>query len=122
MAFTTVTGKIGRTFYNGKGAEIVESWQSNGETMTKRWSAFFESEHGLVEGAEVTISGIHGDKVDDWEKDGQTRHTVKRTLNKAKVKTDGNQSEPAQSAPAAPSEPAGDVWNTPGSYSDETPF
>lgn len=117
MAFTTVTGKIGRTFYDGKGAEVVESWQQGSETFTKRWSAFFEQPHGLVEGAEVTVSGIHGDKVDSWDKDGDTRHSVKRTLNKSKVK--GQEAAAAPSAP--PQRPAEEPWAT-AEFPAEVPF
>ena len=128
MAFTSVSGKVGRTFYNGLGAEIVESWQQGGETMTKRWSAVFEAPHGLTEGDQVSVSGIHGDKVDEWEKDGQTRHSVKRTLNKTKIKdaegTSASQSaQQPESEPWATeprTEPAVDAWaNDP---SNLTPF
>jgi len=126
MAFSNVTGKVGRTFFEGKGAEIVESWTSNGETYTKRWSAFFEQPHGLVEGADVTVSGIHGDKVDSWDKDGETRHSVKRTLNKAKIKGQDataapQATEPAPADTSATSEPA-DVWNMPSAPDSELPF
>ena len=114
MAFTTVTGKIGRTFYNGLGAEVVESWQQNGETFTKRWSAFFEQPHGLSEGAEVTVSGIHGDKIDPWEKDGEVRHSIKRTLNKVKVKT----SKPDDAAPAHQE----DDWAQPAALPEAEPW
>ena len=73
MAITTVTGQVGRTFYDGKGAEVIESWQQGGETMTKKWSAFFNEPHGLTEGDQVEVSGIHGDKIDEWDKDGEKR-------------------------------------------------
>lgn len=116
MAISTVKGEITRTFFDGKGAEVTESWQSNGDTMKKRWAAFFDQPHGLSEGDSVTISGMHSDKIDEWDKDGQTRRAVKRTLNKAKVeKPKGDSSQPVQSQP----EPAGDVWNVPATYGDD---
>lgn len=105
MAIVKVNGSISRTFFDGKGAEVVESWQQNGETRTKRWAAFFDQPHGLSEGDQVEVSGMHGDKVDEWEKDGQTMHTVKRTLNKARIAT-----REATSDPAAPT--AGEGWAT----------
>jgi hypothetical protein len=105
MAIVNVSGTVGRTFFDGKGAEVVESWTQAGETRTKRWAAFFDEAHGLREGDVVEVSGMHGDKVDEWEKDGVTRHTVKRTINKARLKGQGG----SQSAPAA----TGEVWATP---------
>jgi ABC-type transporter Mla subunit MlaD len=107
MAFVTVKGEVTRTFFNGKGAEVTESWQQNGETYKKRWSAFFENEHGLAEGAQVQVNGIHGDKVDQWEKDGVVNHNVKRTINQSEAKV----------LNAAPAAAAGDTWND-----SETPF
>jgi len=86
MAFVTVKGEVTRTFFNGKGAEVTEKWQIDGKDFTKRWSAFFENEHGLAEGAQVQVNGIHGDKVDQWEKEGEVRHTIKRTINKSEAK------------------------------------
>jgi hypothetical protein len=86
MAFVTVSGTVGRTFFDGNGAEIVESWEVRGETFTKRWGAFFDVPHGLFEGDVVEVSGVHQDKVDEWEKDGEKRHTVKRMIGKARVK------------------------------------
>src|SRR5690554_1274858 len=47
MAIVNVNGTITRTFFDGKGAEVTESWKSNGETMSKRWAAFFDQPHGL---------------------------------------------------------------------------
>jgi hypothetical protein len=131
MAIVKVNGSISRTFFDGKGAEVVESWQQGGETRTKRWAAFFEQPHGLSEGDQVEVSGMHGDKVDQWEKEGQTMHTIKRTLNKARVDGSASSSatsnatneEPwAKTAPAQTEAAQGDVWNKPGNYNDETPF
>lgn len=123
MAITTVNGEITRTFFEGRGAEVTESWTSNGETKTKRWSAFFDTAHGLNVSDSVTVSGMHGDKVDEWDKEGEVRHSVKRTLNKSKVeKLNGAKPGAAPVAPTAPSEPVADVWSTPSSYNDETPF
>jgi len=101
MAFTTVTGKVTRTFYDGKGAEIAESFtRKDGKEFTLRWTAWFESAHGLTEGAEVEVSGIHSDEVHQWEdKQGEVRHSVKRSINKARVKGGGSQ---AQVAPVEP--------------------
>lgn len=85
MAKVTVEGKVGRTFYEGRGAELIESFTVKGEPRSKRWSCWFDEPHGLTEGQVVTISGLHGDEVDSWEKDGQPRHSVKRSINKSRV-------------------------------------
>jgi len=124
MAITTVTGRIGRTFYDGKGAEVVESWQQGGETMTKKWSAFFEEPHGLTEGDQVEVSGIHGDKIDEWDKDGEKRRAIKRTLSRARLAGE----RPAQPAAEAPATGSPEPWHTaeipdnPWPEHEETPF
>jgi hypothetical protein len=109
MAITKVTGRIGRTFYDGKGAEVIESWQQGGETMTKRWSVFFNEPHGLTEEDQVEVSGIHGDKIDEWDKDGEKRRTIKRTLSRARLV--GEVTPPA-AAVASQSEPDSTPWVT----------
>ena len=100
MAIVTVTGKVSRVFYNGKGAEVTESFQVRGETKQKRWTAWFDSEHGLVEGDEVEVSGLHGDELNVWEKDGEVKHSVKRSLNKARVKASSAVPDTWDAAPA----------------------
>jgi hypothetical protein len=118
MAFTSVSGTVTRTFHNGRGAEITESFTVKDKEIKKRWTAWFEQEHGLSEGDVVEVSGMHGDEVDEWlDKEQQKRHSVKRSLNKAKIKGSA-----APAAPSAPQQSDGDVWNAPGSFNDETPF
>lgn len=85
MSYTTVEGKVSRVFYEGKGAEVVETFTVRGKEITKRWTVWFEAAHGLREGEVVKVSGIHGDEVDSWEKDGQERHSVKRSLSRARI-------------------------------------
>ena len=105
MAISTVEGKVGRVFFDGKGAEIVEEFTVRGEQVKKRWAAFFDAPHGLSEGASVKVSGMHGDKIDEWpdKETQQTRRAVKRTLNKARI--EGQMQEPPS-----------------GTYQDTTPF
>lgn len=97
MAFITAKGTITRIFHNGTGAELTESWNGReGKPMSKRWTAWFEQPHGLQEGETVELTGVHGDGVDEWQdKEQQTRHTVKRSINKAQVRGD-RQAPPAQ--------------------------
>lgn len=104
MAISSVRGTVSRTFFDGKGAEVTEVFTKRDGTEGKtRWSAFFEEPHGLREGDTVEVSGLHGDKIEEFESGGEIRRVVKRTLNKTRVKTDGapagHQSSPAVSEP-----------------------
>lgn len=110
MAYVSVSGTVTRTFYNGKGAEITESFEIKGKEIKKRWTAWFESEHGLSEGDVVEASGLHGDEVDEWEKDGQTRHSVKRSINRAKVKDGASAAAGGRQARQEPLQASGDGW------------
>jgi len=97
MAITRVQGTVTRTFFEGKGAEVVEAFKKrDGSEGKTRWAAFFDEPHGLSEGDVIEVSGMHGDKVDQWEKEGQTMHTIKRTLNKARLANGATTSAPAQ--------------------------
>jgi len=117
MAFVQVTGEVTRTFYNGRGAEVTESFTAGGKDIKKRWACWFETEHGLSEGQTVEVSGIHSDQVDSWEKDGETKYSVKRSINKTKIK-----GSPATAAPSAPvQQPTADVWATP-EFDGQVPF
>lgn len=130
MAFTEIEGTITRTFYQGKGAELTETFKKrDGSEGTKRWAMWFKDSHGLVEGDAGKFRGAHGDEVDEWtDKEGGIRHSVKRSLNDARPIEGGTrQSAPADTwAPAADTAaaafPAPDLWNAPGNFSDETPF
>lgn len=63
--------KVKRVFYNGLGAEFVESFQTrDGETAEKKYSAFFESPHGLSEGDVGNVSGLLSVKARLWEREG----------------------------------------------------
>ncbi|HWV44630.1 MAG TPA: hypothetical protein VN039_01155 [Nitrospira sp.] len=117
MAFVNVSGTVTRTFYQGKGAEVTESFEVKGKEVKKRWTAWFDTEHGLSEGDVVEVSGLHGDEVSEWtDKDDQVRHTVKRSLNKAKLKGEPQGSHvPVQEQEA----PAVSGWDA---APDESPF
>ena len=106
MAFTSVQGKVSRVFFEGRGAEVTETFTVKGKEITKRWTCWFENQHGLSEGELVEVSGMHSDEVDEWtDKESQVRHTVKRSLNGAKVKGEARKISPV-----------------PDSYTDGVPF
>ena len=87
MAIVNIKGTVTRVFFHGKGAEVAETFKKrDGSEGTTRWSCWFEDEHLLLEGAQVSVSGLHGDSVDDWtDKQGQVRHSVKRSVNGARL-------------------------------------
>jgi len=97
MAYVTVKGSVTRTFFEGRGAEVTEKFKRrDGSDGSTRWSIFFDEPHGLSEGDVVEVSGMHGDKVDEWQnRDGETVHSVKRTLNKARLANGATTSAPA---------------------------
>jgi len=107
MAYVTVKGSVTRTFFEGRGAEVTEKFKRrDGSDGSTRWSIFFDEPHGLSEGDVIEVSGMHGDKVDEWQnRDGETVHSVKRTLNKARLAngatSDATTREPGGNTPAA---------------------
>ena len=63
---------VKRVFYNGLGAEFVETFQTrSGEQGEKKYSAFFEEPHGLSEGQVGNVSGLLSVKARLWERDGE---------------------------------------------------
>ena len=91
MAISNIKGTVTRTFHNGCGAEVAETFKKrDGSEGSTRWACWFESAHGLAEGDLVSVTGMHGDQVDEWtDKQGAVRHSVKRSLNGAKVGKEG---------------------------------
>jgi len=128
MAFAEVSGTVTRTFFNGKGAEVTETFQKNdGSEGKSRYSLWFKSEHNLSEGDTGKWRGALSVKVDEWtDKEGQTRHSAKVSLNGALHVGDGKQSSQApasQDEPWAATPPAASTRTPPaGNYDAETPF
>jgi hypothetical protein len=118
MAITHVEGTVTRTFFNGKGAEVTETFtkRDGGEGKT-RWAAWFEEPHGLSEGDTVKVSGLHSDEISEWEKGGETRRNIKRSLNKARV-----QGQQATTAPPAASQAPAEEWSQPNTFDSSVPF
>jgi len=103
MAFTEVSGTVTRTFYNGKGAEVVETFKKNdGSEGKSRYSLWFKEPHGLSEGDTGKWRGSLSVAVDQWGKDGETRHTAKVSLNGAKPLGDRAASATGAASTGAP--------------------
>jgi hypothetical protein len=107
MAITNIKGTVSRTFHNGCGAEVTETFtKRNGEEGKTRWTCWFETAHGLAEGDQVAVSGMHGDQVDEWtDKQGVVRYSVKRSLNGARLGKDRNTSDSRTGNAQAAQEP-----------------
>ncbi len=51
MAFAIVNGSVNRTFFEGKGASIKETFtKRDGTESASYYTAFFDAPHGLREG------------------------------------------------------------------------
>lgn len=83
MALIEIKGKISRIFYNNKGLEVTESYETKtGETKEKRYTVWLNSPTVLETGTDVTVKGLHSAEIDEWtDKEGKTRHSVKVSLN-----------------------------------------
>lgn len=104
MALTYIKNAlVEKAFSGGKGFAVSETFKKNDGTEGKtRWKLWFDEPQSLAEGARIDASGLHSDKVVEFEgKDGLVR-TVERSLNGARITS---QSE-ADPAPAA----GGEVW------------
>lgn len=94
--------EVTRTFYNGKGAGLKETFKlRDGSDGARYYSAFFDEEHGLSEGDRGNFSGLLGTKVSTYEKDGETKYGVDVTLNSARFEVfdSGSASDDDDSAP-----------------------
>lgn len=102
MAFINVkNAEVTRTFWNGQGAGLKETFKKkDGTEGAAYYSAFFDEEHGLSEGDRGNFSGLLGAKVSEYEKDGETRHGVDITLNSTRFEAvDGGSASDDSDAP-----------------------
>lgn len=77
--------EVTRTFYGGKGVAIKESFKKqDGTEGASYYTAWFESDPGLSEGMRGNFSGLHSAKINEYEKDGETRRSVDVALNNAR--------------------------------------
>ena len=95
MAFAIVNGSVNRTFFDGKGASVVETFQKRDGTEGKSYyTAFFDEPHGLDEGATGKFSGLLSAKAREYQdKDGNARVSADIVLNSARF-------EPSEDSPS----------------------
>lgn len=107
MAWVNIqNGTVERLFYGDKGVAIVEKFNKRDGTEGKAYFTGFSDEPlGLSVGDTGRFSGSLSVKVDEWEKDGETRHTAKVTLNNLRYEIDasgGNEPDPWASSAEEP--------------------
>jgi hypothetical protein len=92
MAFAIVNGTVQRTFFDGKGASVVETFQKRDGTEGKSYyTAFFDAPHGLSEGSTGKFSGLLSAKAREYEdKEGNNRVTADIVLNSARFEADNS--------------------------------
>lgn len=95
MAFAIVNGSVQRTFFDGKGASVKETFtKRDGTEGASYYTAFFDAPHGLSEGDTGKFSGLLSAKSNSYEKDGETRHSADIVLNSAKFEAAESEDAP----------------------------
>lgn len=85
-----------RVFYDGKGVEFHEKFQSNGEERVAKYTAWFDEAPGITVGAVGNVSGLTGVKARIWTpEDGEARAVADIVLNSARFEaTDDGSGDP----------------------------
>jgi hypothetical protein len=78
---------VTRVFWEGKGAQVVERYVTQGSERTTKYSLFFDEAHNLAEGSVVNVEGLLSASVDEYDKrDGSGKgYSVALKVNKPKV-------------------------------------
>ena len=79
--------QVTRVFWEGKGAQVVERYTSQGSERTTKYSLFFDEAHNLAEGSVVNVEGLLSATVDEYDKrDGSGKgYAVALKVNKPRV-------------------------------------
>jgi len=87
MAFVAVKGEVNRVFYNGLGVSVKESFtRRDGSEGAAYFTAWFDQDPGLAEGASGEFSGVLSVKLSEYEKDGERVTGYDVNINNAKFK------------------------------------
>jgi hypothetical protein len=83
MAIIKVKGAISRVFYEGKGIELVESFQSKaGETINKRYTVWLAQPTTFEVGDTLQVEGLYSSEIDNWtNKEGEAKQSIKVSIN-----------------------------------------
>lgn len=88
MAFINIRGAVvEREFSGGKGFAIAERFEDReGNQRSKPFTVWFDEPRDLPVGTVADFSGLYSDKIEEYEdKDGNTRHAIRRSLNGVKI-------------------------------------
>lgn len=87
MASIKVRGSITRVFYEGKGLEVVETFETKaGETINKRYTVWLKQPGLFDVGDTVAVEGLYSSEIDNWtNKEGEARQSIKVSINNPQV-------------------------------------
>ena len=83
MASIKVKGTVSRVFYEGKGLEVSEQFQTKaGESITKRYTVWLKQASTYDVGDEVAVEGLYSAEIDNWtNKEGEAKQSIKVSIN-----------------------------------------
>jgi hypothetical protein len=95
MAIIKVKGAISRVFYEGKGIELTESFQSKaGETIEKRYTVWLTQPTSFEVGDTLQVEGLFNAQIEKWvnqdgtpklNQNGEPGQTLKLIINNPKI-------------------------------------
>lgn len=87
MAIIKVKGAITRVFYEGKGIEVTESYETKtGDTINKRYTVWLKQPTTLEAGDTVQVEGLYSSEIDNWtNKEGEAKQSIKVSINNPNV-------------------------------------
>jgi hypothetical protein len=87
MASIKVKGTVSRVFYEGKGLEVSEQFQTkSGESITKRFTVWLKQPGTYDIGDEVLVEGLYSAEIDNWtNKEGESKQSIKVSINNPNV-------------------------------------
>lgn len=85
MATVYVSGTVDRIFFDGRGVSVLEIVKVKNEPKKVFWTCWFDEAPRIEVGQPVKVTGLFSDKIEEFEKDGETRRKVVRSLNKANI-------------------------------------
>lgn len=110
MAIITLRDvQVTRVFWEGKGAQVLERYKTQYGDKEQRYSIFFDEPHGLAEGTIITVDGVLGVKIDEYEnKQGEKKQGIAITVNKPQIKKVDSPVQAEKTGHAAVNQ----VWDT----------
>jgi len=87
MASIKIKGAISRVFYEGKGLEVTESYETKtGDTINKRYTVWLKQPTTLDIGDTVQVEGLYSADIDNWtNKEGEAKQSIKVSINNPQV-------------------------------------